>query len=167
MEVAARSRGEGKEDAMDEKFKAKQKREAERRIKILDLHPTVSSKFQENGEVYYSKRIRGTNGDIVAVLYRVSNKPEWQEKIKAFEERCNALVYHATHENTEAGELLTLLYVSDCSEEWADERADLKARDRNGNFYTMAYVVNLDDVRWSEFGTVRLKEVGGGLIRTV
>lgn len=80
--------------------------------------------------------------------------------MKAFEEKHNAVVYHAIHNYTEFGELLAFLYVSSEQDEWAYDRDDLKAG------YACAYVKNLDDDCCSEFGSIGIRPQFGGLVRT-
>lgn len=98
-------------------------------------------------------------------LFWVDNDPEWDSIVKKVEEENNILVYHITHENTEFGEMLTMLYVSSHEEEWEMDFEDL-CDTYEGSHYVYAYVYNLTDPQLSEFGRVGIKEAGGGLIRT-
>ena len=92
-------------------------------------------------------------------LYEINDK-EVKDKIKKFENEYNATVYHLIHNYTEFGELYSFLYVSNNEEEWEDDNADI----RDG--YAIAYVWNVDEEDFSEFGSIRVKSVFGGLVRT-
>ena len=48
-------------------------------------------------------------------------------RVRAFEEKYDALVYHVIHCFTTFGELENYLYVSDHPEEWEDDRNDIKS----------------------------------------
>lgn len=141
---------------MADKFK--QKLEAEKRLKMLNLHPDVLKLFHEKEELYYSEK-----SPLGGILYWMSNNPEWEELIKALEEEKEIMVYHATHEYTAFGECLSLLYVTRYESEWEYDRKDLESE---GDKYPLAYVVNLSDPECSEFGTIGIREAAGGLIRT-
>ena len=91
---------------------------------------------------------------------KMNTYKEVKDKIKKFENEYNATVYHLIHNYTEFGELYSFLYVSNNEEEWEDDNADI----RDG--YTIAYVWNVDEEDFSEFGSIRVKSVFGGLVRT-
>lgn len=80
--------------------------------------------------------------------------------VREFEEKYNALVYHAVHSYTEFGELLSLLYVSDYEEEWPIDHEDIPYG------VVMTYTINLDEPMFSEFGSICVKPAAGGLLRT-
>ena len=126
------------------------KQEAIARMKPLHLHPNVIREFEKDNILNLSE-----SGGF---LYWLTD--EQKEHVSAFEEEHNALVYHAIHDDTWFGELLTFLYVSDHQEEWEADREEL----RDG--YACAYVKNLDDDYCSEFGGIRFKQQFGGLVRT-
>ena len=86
--------------------------------------------------------------------------PELDEKIKAFEQRHNCVVYAVTHEFFEFGECYTFLVVTAYEEEWKT----LVEKDKD-NFYAFSYVWNKDDDWSSEFGTVGIKSALGGIRR--
>lgn len=122
--------------------------EAIERMKTLRLHKNVINEFKE-GTLNMSE-----NGGF---LYWIEG--EMLTKIRDVEERYNIVVYHAIHDYTDFGEILTLMYVSDDEEEWEMDRDDLT------NGYPCAYVINLDDDYCSEFGSVQVVPQIGGLKR--
>ena len=130
--------------------KEQKKQEAIERMKMLSLYPNIIREFEKDGIVNMSE-----NG---GYLYWLDD--EQREYVSDFEEEYNALVYHVIHNYTEVGEMLTFLYVSDDEDEWGYDRDDLKAG------YACAYVKNLDEDAFSEFGSVGIKPELGGLIRT-
>ena len=132
--------------------------EAVERLQLLDLHKNVLKDFKR-GVVNYSERT-----PLGGILYYVDGEKKFLETIKAFEEEYGGIVYHCTHENTEFGELLTMLYVSKHEDEWETDRKDLTIK-YNGAKILTAYVKNLTFPELSEFGSVALVERGGGLIR--
>lgn len=127
-----------------------QKQEALARMKTLDFHPNVINEFEREDLINLSESI--------GILYWLDD--EQKELVKKFEEKHNAVVYHAIYTNTAFGRMLALLYVSEYEEEWEMDRDDLKEG------YPIAYVINLDDEHSSEFGSIGIKSQFGGLIRT-
>ena len=127
----------------------RKKQEALDRMKMLNLYPNIIKEFQQDNTVNMSE---------LGFLYWLTD--EQKEYVSEFETEHDALVYHVIHNYTEFGELLTFFYVSDHEEEWEYDRADLK------DGYACAYVKNLDEEAFSEFGSVAFKEQFGGLVRT-
>ena len=127
------------------------KNEAIKRMEALKLDKTCINAFK-NGKPWMSESRYGS-------LYEINDK-EVKDKIKKFENEYNATVYHLIHNYTEFGELYSFLYVSNNEEEWEDDNADI----RDG--YAIAYVWNVDEEDFSEFGSIRVKSVFGGLVRT-
>jgi hypothetical protein len=70
-----------------ENLRKKQKLEALKRMQLLELMPEVIEAFEKQYVVYYS--------EFFGILYWLSNKPEWVEFVKDFEDKHKALVYHA------------------------------------------------------------------------
>ena len=132
--------------------KNKQMTEALKRMKTLKIHPNAINEFEKEGKVNVSTLNLG-------VLYWASD--EQNKYIKAFEKEYNALVYHVIHNNTSIGEMLTMLYVSEHEEEWADDNKCLKEEG-----YAYAYVENLTDPICSEIGGVMVEPINGGVRRT-
>ena len=63
------------------------------------------------------------------------------------------------HNMFEFGECYSILYVSPDTNEWNDEREEMKEG------YIFAYVYNKDNDWCSEFGTIAVKPSFGGLVR--
>lgn len=129
--------------------KEQMKEEAMKRMKMLDFHPNVLKDFKGDRLNYSDYGI--------GILYWVEGI--YREKIKEWELETGNLVYHAIHSRTEFGELLTLLYVSKDSEEWKQDQEDLKEG------YPLAYVMNLTNECFSEYGSIGIKCMNGGLVR--
>ena len=128
----------------------KQKLEALKRMKLLNLHPTVIDEFMQQDKLNLS--------EFGGFLYWLDESQ--QRVVEDFERKYNALVYHVIHSFTEFGELLTFLYVSDYPEEWDMDTHSLQAG------IPIAYVKNLSNDCCSEFGSVGIRPNNGGLIRT-
>lgn len=131
--------------------KKDKKTEALKRMEVLGLFKPCIKAFKDRDEVQLSEQNGG--------LYEFSNNNVLNELVKNFETENNGLVYHVIHTYTEFGELYNFLYVSDHSEEWEMDNADL------ADGYVFAYVENVDDPICSEFGTIAVKGKFGGLVR--
>lgn len=142
-------------------FRAMQKKEAEKRIRLLGVMPEVIKAFSlpddKPHRLYYSER---GNKTFPAILYWIDNDEKYVKIVKDFEEEYNALVYHAQLTHFEFGRCLSLFYVSDCEEEWEYDIEDLE------NKQAVVYTVNLDEPDMSEFGSIGFKPVMGGVERT-
>ena len=140
----------------NKKIELKEKKaEAILRMKVMQLLPKIIKEFEKDNILYYSERM-----GVPGILYWISNNPEWVEYIKRFEDKYNALVYHAELSHTEFGRLLTLFYVNNHQEEWAQDFEDLI------DGYACCYVWNIDGDAFSEFGTITFKPANGGIMRT-
>lgn len=137
----------------------KQKQEAIKRMRLLQIMNSVITDFKNNGRIYYSER---QNSMFPATLYWLDNKPEWVAMVKDFEKRNHALVYHAQLTHTQVGDLLSLLYVSNDESSWEEDRKWIVNED--GLMYSM--VINLDDDTFSEVGTIQVRPAMGGVVRT-
>lgn len=125
--------------------------EAIKRMKALDLFAPCIKAFEKRNEVQLSEMTGG--------LYEFSSDAELTAKVKEFEAEYNALVYHVIHTFTQFGELYNFLYVSNYPEEYEMDHEDIKDN------YVMCYVWNKDDDLCSEFGTIKVKQLFGGLVR--
>lgn len=82
-------------------------------------------------------------------------------RVREFEEKNNALVYHVIHSYTNIGEMESYLFVSDYPEEWEMDRQDI------GEGSQLVYVVNKDMPDCSEFGSIGIAlTAAAGLHRT-
>lgn len=138
-------------------LREKQKQEAVKRLRQLKMFPNVIEDFEKEDRVYYSERI---NQVFDGVLYWLSNSEDFTAIVKDFEEKHEALVYHAQLTNFEFGKCLTLLFVSKHEKKWERDREDLQ----NGEPY--CYVVNLDVPDFSEFGYCGIEPKNGGVTRS-
>lgn len=129
--------------------KTKQKTEAIKRMKTLNIIPDAIKQFENKNTVMVSE-----NG----FLYEIND--EQKNIIKEFEDEYNALVYIVIQNCTEFGKLYTFLYVSEHTDEWDMDNSDLTSG------YPLAYIYNSTCPDFSEFGSVGIKNQFGGLIRT-
>ena len=128
----------------------KQKNEAIKRMKTLELYENVIKEFQEENKLNLSESI--------GVLYWL--KEEEKKLVKEFENENGGLVYHLIRSLTDFGELYSIFYVSKYEEEWDMDLEDLT------NNIAFVYVKNLNDELSSEFGSIGFKKSIGGLVRT-
>lgn len=131
--------------------KDQMKQEALARMKLLKLHPNVIKEFKEEDKLNYSMGMHG-------ILYWTTD--EIGEVVQKFKNQTGYLVYHVIHNNTEIGRMLTLLYVSTEMEEWSADKQDIQ------DGCPLAYVENLTYPDCSEFGSVGVKSLNGGVVRT-
>ena len=120
-------------------------------LKELNIYSPYINGFMKQDKVCYFERFGG---------YWVDQQPEVYAKMKDLEARFNATVYAITHEYTEFGECYSFLMVTNYPEEWDD----LLFKE-DGTFYVFAYVWNKDVEYFSEFGTIGVKSLGGGITR--
>jgi len=149
--------------------KEQMRAEAVKRIGILEkmgLHPNVRRDFADGELVNYSERAAFGPLDC-GILFWATNDTavsragvKFADVIAAFEKEFGAVVYHATHEFTNFGELLDLFYVSRHDEEWERDRIDLELK------RPFVYARNLDDGILSDLGCIGIEVSGGGVIRT-
>lgn len=137
------------------------KNEAINRIKTLiekcNLNPNALKYFEE-GKKYYSYLTGGFLGSIDTISYDKA----YEQAVKKFEiEHQDSLVYHVIETITLSGKFLSLLYVSNEKEDWESERLQ-------SDNAIMAYVLNLDNPKLSEFGYITVEGFGesGALVRT-
>ena len=135
-------------------------KQAMERLEILEkeylLHENVLKEFREDGTIYYSENLGGA---FSGILYWLANKDEYVEKVRKIEQERNIFVYHFILNHKMDWDLLKMLYVSEYQDEWEFEKNDLK------NGCTDAYVCNLNYDIDSEFGSVQITGVNGGLVR--
>ena len=146
---------------MSEDLKELQKNEALNRLRILQMNyellENVVTEFEQDNKLYYSEYI---NQNMQGILYYIDNKEEFTNAIKEFEEKHQAKVYHAILTPLTFGTMLSLLYVSQYTEEWKRDRKELS------DGLPLAYCMNLDDETTSEFGGIQISKANGGITRT-
>jgi len=129
-----------------------------KRMKRLQLHGNVLRDFRKKKRVLnYSEPINCGFG-LIGALYWVEDE-EILAKIKEVEEEYNITVYHLIHNNTEFGELYSMLYVDNDGNDYEEDNRLLN----QGIQY--AYVWNKTDDMCSEFGTIAIRPAGGGIVR--
>lgn len=131
--------------------KEQMKQEALARMKLLGLQYNVVRDFEAKEKIYYSL---GTLGLLYLAFGGVV------EVVQKFENQTGYLVYHVIDNDTNLGHMLTLLYVSTEIDEWSADKQDL----REG--CPLAYVENMTYPDCSEFGSVGVRPVNGGVVRT-
>ena len=130
--------------------KEKQKAEALKRMKYLKVFPEAIRLFEEKGTVMVSEG---------GILFEANE--EQKKMISSFERQFEGLVYMIIHNNTEIGELYSLLYVCREEKEWRMDWDDI-AED-----YTIAAVLNKDfPIQSFELGSIGIANRFGGLVRT-
>lgn len=144
---------------MDSNLRELQKTEATHRLQLLEklykMHQNVLTEFTSDETIYYSEKI---NKSFCGILYWLNNKQEYVDAVKEIEQKYNIYVYHCILSHTEFGDLLDMLFVSSAQEEWEQEIEDLKS----GYVESYCYVFDGDT---SEFGTIKIKGINGGLTR--
>lgn len=129
--------------------------EAINRMKELRLFAPCIKAFKNRDEVQLSELTGG--------LYEFSSNKELTAKVHEFERKNNALVYHVIHTpmrlDGEVMDMYNFLYVSDYQEEWEVDNADIKEG------HVFAYVWNKTIDYFSEFGSIAVKGMFGGLVR--
>ena len=128
------------------------------RLKILEnqfeLHKNCRKEFEKDNTLYYSLRTQ-----LGGILYWVSNEKELENKVKEFEKENGVKVYFCLLTHTEFGTLFDMLYVTDDEEYWEEEKEDLKKG------YVISNCQNLTDEFMSDFGSIIIKGMSGGIIR--
>lgn len=140
-------------------MREKQKAEAIARMEMLGIFNEAIQQFKNDGTVMRSEHLKlalGAEG--FGPLYWLTD--EEKQMVEKFEDGYDALVYMVIQTHTNSGLHKAMLYVSNDVDEWEMDRDDLKEG------LSIAYVVNCDIPEHSEFGSIGIKNVCGGLIRT-
>ena len=120
-----------------------------KRMQILKLDKPCIEAFKK-GKVWESESF--------GALYEV-NKKEQKIVDKFQKEHPGCYVYHMIHNILEFGECYSMLYVSPDTDEWEQDKEDIK------DGYVFVYVYNKDCEWCSEFGSIAVKLQFGGLVR--
>lgn len=126
-----------------------QKDEAIKRMTKIGLIKPCINAFKENNSVWVS--------ETAGLLFDLSQRPKWREKIKELEKKYKICVYHIIY--THNIQQLTFFYVSNEKDEWVLDNNDLLYN------HSCCYVYNLLDPEMSEFGGIGFKKLNGGLVR--
>ena len=136
---------------MKQATKEQRKEQAIKLMKKLNIYKPYIEGFIEENNVCYFERYAG---------FWAFQDEELLEKINKIEEKYNCTVYAVTHDFAEFGELYNFLIVTSYKEEWNE----LLIGD-NKTKYAYAYVWNKTDDDCSEFGTIVINALYGGLRR--
>lgn len=128
----------------------KKKKEAIKRMEMLDIYSETIRQFEKEGLVSYSEPPLGSN-------YWLTD--EQRKIVRDFEEEHNALVYFGIRSYTNFGTLDSFLFVSKYENEWVLDNNDIKEG------YAYAYVYNYDVPEYSEIGLIGVQPRFGGLVR--
>lgn len=125
------------------------KKECVIRLKKLGIMQECINAFEKDNAVWKS--------EIDGILYELDE----QEKdiVGEFESAYNCMVYHIIKTYTKFGTILNLLYVNEDKDEWKYFDTDLQEN------ITFVYAENLDEEMFSEFGSIGIRAVNGGLER--
>ena len=123
--------------------------EALLRMSKLQIHSNAIKEFLESGKLNRSER---------GILYWLEQDEE--KMVREWEKETGNMVYHVIKDNTEIGLLYTFLYVSDDTEDWEEDREDIE------NNIAFTYVKNATIDYCSEYGTVGIMPLWGGVVRT-
>ena len=138
---------------MDElKIREEMKQEAIKYLKQLNIFEPYIDSFKKEDKICFFEEFGG---------FWLYQEPEVAAKIKEFEETKGHLVYATTHEHTDFGELWDFLYVS----KYVEDGTDFVHPEGNSRFIVDAYVWNKDADRCSEFGSIEVVSMGGGIKR--
>ena len=110
--------------------------EANRRMRILQLHINVRNEFKDEHRINKSD-------DNMGMLFWLDKEEE--EMVKKLEKKYNFMVYHIIHTLSNLGETYEILFVENNKEEWNAEKEDLK------NGFAMARVEVMNCLDNSEF----------------
>lgn len=127
-----------------------QVKEALNRMKNLKLHENVVKEFEEEGKLNLS--------ELGGILYWLND--EENAMVRAWEEETGNIVYHVIKNHLEFGLCYSFLYVSPDKEEWEYDNEDLKEG------CALAYVKNVTNKEFSEYGSIGIRPNWGGLKRT-
>lgn len=131
--------------------KEQRKEQAVKFMKELGIYKPYIDGFINNDQVCFFEGFGGFWAEQEEDLY---------EKMKEIEKRYDSTVYAITHEMFEFGECYSFLLVTDYVEEW--EELVYGTGSKHSCF---AYVWNKDCEWCSEFGSVGILSLGGGIRR--
>lgn len=131
--------------------KQERKKKAIEIMKRMDIYKPYIQDFVENDTVCFYEEYIG---------FWAYQEQEVQNKIKEIEQKYNCTVYAVTHEYATFGECYDFLIVTNYKREWRT-----LVESENNTHYAFAYVWNKSDDWCSEFGTIQVRNFGGGIKR--
>ena len=140
-------------------LKTMQRSEALQRMKKLNLLDDIIKQFKAHGTILKSENLRMQNSsNRIPILYELSDQEA--DFVREWEEDSGNMVYHVIQNRMEFGLCYSFLYVSNDTEEWGYEQADLDEG------FPLVYVLNADIPDFSEYGTIGIKPLYGAVLRT-
>ena len=118
--------------------------ESKKRIELLGLEPRFSDKLYMSDR-YCIREVKDGEMDLIRA-------------INNFEKNYNAYVYHIIYTRSNFGNLYSMLYVSNNTEEWKADRKDLQNKE------CYAYVYNKSDEVCSEIGLIGVEKADTNLL---
>lgn len=118
--------------------------ESKKRIELLGLEPRFSDKLYMSDR-YYIREVKDGEMDLIRA-------------INNFEKNYNAYVYHIIYTKSNFGNLYSMLYVSNNTEEWKADRKDLQNKE------CYAYVYNKSNEVCSEIGLIGVEKADTNLL---
>lgn len=131
-------------------MKAKMKAEAIKRMVGLEILPEDIEAFKERGEIKLSTYPFGITQEV---------PDKYKKLISDWAEENDCVPYYVICSDTNIGVLLSVLYVSEYEEEWDMDWEQIKI------CCPFAYVFNLRNPEFSEYGSISVEKVHGGLVR--
>ena len=118
----------------------------------LGIYKPYIKEFAENGDhTCFYENFAG---------FWVYQDKQLLNKMAEIELKYNCTVYAITHEKTNFGECYSFLVVPEDDEDWEN-----LVSKQDKYFYAFAYVWNKSDDWCSEFGTIGVNSLGGGIRR--
>lgn len=118
--------------------------ESKKRIELLGIEPRFSDKLYMSDK-YYIREVKDGEMNLIRA-------------INNFEKKYNAYVYHIIYTQSNFGNLYSMLYISNDTEEWKADRKDLQNKE------CYAYVYNKSDEVCSEIGLIGVEKADTNLL---
>lgn len=136
----------------------KRKEEAIRRMHKLRLRPDAIRFFDKKNVLVAFESFEFVEIGNSILMASVLTSEE-RAMVKEIEDKWNITVYSVIHSYQEFGELYDLIYVSQHEEEWYMDN------DMMEDNIVMSYCVNKSIPEFSEFGSISIENIKGGLRR--
>lgn len=145
--------------------KNEQKKMAEENLNLLGVMEECRKAFSEDGSVWCSENQR-LMGHRIGVLFSLKGytfEEECRLALKDLEKNSqNITPYHIVEGRYEFGHCFAVLFVD------GNEDSDMSRLEpvNDGEYEVFAYVYNVDEPTYSEFGYICVRGAGGGVVRT-